>query len=180
MANLVILAERDILDWLRNNGVKPKEFYTDLEQLKKRASIFKDTRIVIIFSGACGLSRKKVGDFVDLIEKRIKNPNDNGVLSIDIMSDTKNKVFERYMLYENNPLSDIDVYNGKAKIGENDDFLTELDYERCEETRKFLKDNKAVIREEFKEYRANIERERDLRRLIKVPKIKFKEKSVTQ
>lgn len=176
MADLVILAERNILKWLRNNGIKPKEFYTDLEQLKKRAVIFQNTRIVIIFSGACGLSRKKVGDFVDLIEKRIENPNDKGILSIDIMSDTKNKVFDRYMLYEDNPLSDIDVYNGESKIGENDDFLLELDYEKCEETQVFLKDNKAVIREELKEYKKGLEQEKDLRKLIKIPKIRFKEK----
>lgn len=179
MSKLIVLSERDILEYLQKHNVKPSEFYTDLEQLQERAALFKEVHLLVIYCGSTRLSHKRVNDFLERCEERIKNENDNGILSISVLSDAilsgKN---QKYYYYPNGLFSDIDVYLGKNKIDEYDDFWEDLleDCDSYDDCKKYLHDFEADIQKEVEEYKKALKSQESLRSMIKIPKIKLKEK----
>jgi hypothetical protein len=108
------------------------------------------------------------------MKERIANEKDKGIVSIDVMSDTILNGYKGYYYYTDSLFGYLDVYNGKTKIGEYDDFWDEWEYKAYPEAKTYLRDRKSEIRAEFVDYKKGIESEKDLRRMIKIPKIKFK------
>lgn len=177
MAKLVVLCERDILEYLQKHGVKPFEFYTDLEKLQERAVLFSEVHLLVIYCGSTRLSHKRVNDFLERCNERIKNENDNGILSISVMSDSiLTGQNQRYIYYSENLFSDIDIYVGKNKVDEDDDFWEELlsKCEPCDECQKFLYDSSEALEKGLEEYKKNLQTQKNIRSMIKIPRVKLK------
>lgn len=177
MAKLVVLCERDILGYLQKHGVKPYEFYTDLEKLQEHSVLFSEVRLLVIYCGSTRLSHKRVNDFIGRCKERIKNENDNGILSVSVMSDAiLTGQNQNYYYYPDGLFNNIDVYNGKNKMDEDDDFWSNLlkDCEPFEECNKLLYDSSEAIKGEIEEYRKNLQSQKSLRSMIKIPKIKLR------
>lgn len=177
MAKLVVLCERDILEYLQKHGVKPFEFYTDLEKVQERAALFSEVHLLVIYCGSTRLSHKRVSDFLDRCNERIKNENDNGILSVSVISDSiMTGQNQRYYYYSESLFSDIDVYVGKNKVDEDDDFWDKLleSCEPCENCSKFLYDSGEALKANVEEYRKNLQSQKSLRSMIKVPRVKLR------
>ena len=166
MSKLVILAERNILSYLVGIGVKPYEFYTDVETFKKRAPLFEDVKLVIIFSGTCGFSKRYVVRMANSLKARVDNTEDTGLVSLTVLSDTYLPQCEEYYKYSGTPINFM-LYSGwTLKSKDIIEFWKDFDYAPNEDTCSvYLR--KPVTADEV---RKQIESKTDYSEAIKIPK----------
>lgn len=166
MSKLVILAERNILSYLVGIGVKPYEFYTDVETFKKRAPLFDDVKLVIIFSGTCGFSKRYVVRMANSLKSRVDNADDTGLVSVTVLSDTFLPQCEEYYRYSGTPIN-FRLYSGwTLQARDIVEFWKDFDYTLTDETcGVYLR--KSVTADDV---RKQIESKTDYSGVIKIPK----------
>lgn len=138
---LVIVAERNVLDNLKLLGIRPSEFYTDFGLFCNRLSYFSDVVVVVLFTGTHGFSKKKVVDVLNDKSPIFKKNN----VKVVVMSDTILSACSDYFYYEGLPVSFVRMIK-KKKANKKDtivDIWGTLDYVPSEKTRVFLKDEDA-------------------------------------
>ena len=138
-SKLIILSERNTLAYLENKGIKPSEFYTDYATFKERLPFFKNVTIVIIFSGACSFSQKRVLDSVAIINNRLVDEYDTSIDAFYVLSDYTLSACKKYYKYDYEPKKFIE-YSGKKIVSKEEiDIWSKLDYEEATSpTRVFL------------------------------------------
>lgn len=133
MNKLYVLAERNILDYLHSIGVYPYQFFTDAHEFKVQSPYFEDAIVVVIFSGACNFVNKFVCTQVINLRQRVLDSKDNGILSVDVLSDSCLVGLDKYYKYEDYPKEGV-LHSRKKKLGK--DFVDVwgmLDYEKYDE-----------------------------------------------
>lgn len=186
MGKLIVLSERNILNYLLGIGLKPYAFYTDFEAFKSKSQLFTDNCVIlVIFSGACAFSVKRVSDCIDTLIARVNNPNDNGISDVVVFSDFTITRLKDYYKFTDNPIEGV-RYNGKEiYIGKDISLLQHLKIEpqkvKLTERLKYEPSEKVEeIYLEIESYKKACEvlkvvntDEQDLKSKIKIPEWKF-------
>lgn len=100
---LMILSEINCLDYLRSRDVYPDEFFTDLSLFKHRIVMNTDVDVLIIFAGSCSFGKRVVQEYVNELNKRMKDETDKGIKSICVLSDTVLPSLDNYYKYTRRP-----------------------------------------------------------------------------
>lgn len=103
MENLIVLSERNILDWLNNKGIKPHSFYTDLQAFKDDINTVENSVIMCIFSGTCKLSKRYVVSLLKEIEELRDSGEYANIKDVVILSDTFLPSCRNYYKYIGKP-----------------------------------------------------------------------------
>lgn len=129
---LIVLAERDILTYLRKNEIYPSEFYTDIDIFRKRLAFFDNAVVVTIFAGSCAFSKKVVLEILNSIDERVKDKEDNGIKASIVLSDTILTNCNKYYIYDDHPLY-FKEYSRDKKVSDTSyDIWGSIDYEKCD------------------------------------------------
>lgn len=167
MAKLVVLAERNILPYLNSIGVYPYEFYTDIKTFKRRTPLFEDIKLVIIFAGTCGFSKRYVVRLANLLVDRAENEDDIGLVSVTILSDTFLPQCKCYYKYTARPIDFLEYSGWNLVSQEPVDIWGTLEYSRCSEPASLYLRTPVTA----EEVRRGMEGRTDYTSIIKIPEI---------
>lgn len=169
--SLVVVAETDVLLFLRYYGIYPKEFYTDLEIFRKQ-SVFFDNVVVLFLTVGCSVfSRRSLMSIYSQMLDRANDETDTGIYDVIILSDTTLTGCKDYLKYDDHPLTVVRYSGSRAKS--KPELLKDiLEYEQAQQTVMFLKDaDYGFSKEALDGVRVDRSTELELIKQIKVPDI---------
>lgn len=168
MSKLVILAENNCIKYLREHGLYPSEFYTDVEMFKERSMFFNDVTVLMLFSGSDVFSHKQADELIRLLDDRALSL-DKAVSDLIILSNTVMPNCKDYFLYQNTPFSCVRYSKAKPTSGTFD--LHELQYEHAKTTVTYMRDaDYGFAPDALERVRQNAHADDDILSLIRIPK----------
>lgn len=185
MKKLVILSERNILNYLKGLDIRPYSFYTDFNLFKTKSQYLMNSVVLVIFSGACNFSVKQVCDCIKDLKARANKVADNGVLDVVTISDFKISSLNDYYIFDSD-ITQLTRYNGKELYISKDstimqhlkikpehvNLLDRLDYDKSDEVKEIFLDIDSY-KVAINNYKENSGKDESLRRVIKIPSWKY-------
>lgn len=123
---LVVLSEIDCIDYLREMGLYPDEYFTDFEIFRNKAVSFRDASILVILAGTCRFSVRHTIEVVKLFYKRQSNSKDSGIKDVIVLSDSTISGLSKYYKFKDN-LEKVDEYNKTRCVKKNINLWGTLD-----------------------------------------------------
>lgn len=124
---LVVLSEIECLGRLHYMGVYPDMFFTDFEVFKNQTALFDNADVVFIIAGSCQFNKHVIIDKVKELMKRELNPKDNGINSVNVVTDVNIPNLRRYYKFigDIDDLTEFCGWKNKGKVHFWDAFKSE-------------------------------------------------------
>lgn len=124
---LVVLSEINCLGRLHYMGVYPDMFFTDFEMFKNKTALFENADVIFIIAGSCQFNKHVIIDKVKELMKREINPKDNGINSVNVVTDVNIPNLRRYYKFIGDiaDLTEFCGWKNKGKVHFWDAFQTD-------------------------------------------------------